>query len=68
MEEIQLEVQSLIYTASLDAIERACKFFKVEFEGKKSLVIVKELCSSLEKNRILYEQLMSLCVTLLNYP
>jgi len=44
----ELEVQSLIFTASLAGIERVCKFFKVEFNGQKTLVLVKELCGSLE--------------------
>jgi hypothetical protein len=32
----------------LEGIERVCKFFKVEFNGEKTLVLVKELCGSFE--------------------
>ena len=48
MDDLQLEIQSLIYSASEGSIENACKFFSVDYQGKKSLSIVKKLCSALE--------------------
>lgn len=44
-----MEVEAMFYAANAEILEGVCKFFKIDFPGAKSLVLVKELCRALER-------------------
>lgn len=48
MEDKEMEVEAMFYAAKAEILEGVCKFFKIDFPGAKSLVLVKELCRTLE--------------------
>ena len=48
-EDLQLEVQSNIYAADWNSLERMAQFFKVECEGKSKLLVAKRVVERLEE-------------------
>ena len=44
-----MEVQSYIFAADWNSLERIAKLFKIEFEGKKKLWVAKDAAKKLEE-------------------
>ena len=48
-EELQLEIQSRIYSADWSSLERIAQFLKAEYEGKTKLAVAKHVAQQLEE-------------------